>query len=82
MSKKAPTFVMSVDDVVNVGACSKASYIAISWLLNKEASTTTDACVLVKQTMPDGRTWSWVVQHTEDSTLYFPWEYGGVRIRE
>lgn len=75
MIKKGPKFLLELDDVNNVGACNKACYMAIGWLLNKTASETPDACVVLKQTLPNGSTKSWVVHHTEDPSLSFPWDH-------
>ena len=49
-------FLLDADEVNNVGACSKACYLAIGWLLNKACSKSPVEAVVLKQTMPDGRT--------------------------
>ena len=75
-------FLLHAGDVDNVGSCSKACYMAIAWLLNKEASKSSVDCVVLKQTMPDGLTKSWAVHPTEEDSLLFPWEMGKVPNKE
>ena len=73
--KNGEPFLFDVDDVNNVGACSKACYMAIGWLLNKACSKSSVEAVVLKQTMPDGRTKEYAIEGTDGSEgLIFPWE--------
>ena len=60
--------------VNNVGACNKACYMALGWLLNKEASKSSVGCVVIQQAMPDGNNKHLAVWPTEED-LCFPWEW-------
>ena len=71
-------FLLDAGGVHNAGNCNKACYLAIAWLLNKEASKSSVHCVVLKGTMPDGLSKSWAVHPTEEDSLLFPWELSKV----
>jgi hypothetical protein len=66
-------FLLEAGEVNSAAACNKACYMAIGWLLNMEASKSSVDCVVLKQTMPDGRIKHLAVHPTEED-LVFPWE--------
>ena len=76
--KNGEPFLLDADEVNNVGACSKACYLAIGWLLNKACSKSPVEAVVLKQTMPDGRTKQFAIgpSYMDDGKedLIFPWE--------
>ena len=51
---KGHPFMLEAKDVHNVGLCSKASYNAIGWLLEKAARQPGMDCVVLENPMPDG----------------------------
>ena len=67
-------FLLDADDVISVGSCNKACYMAMGWLLNKAASKSSVDCVVLKQTMPDGLTKTRAVRPTAEGSLLLPWE--------
>ena len=76
--KNGEPFLLDADEVNNAGACSKACYLAIGWLLNKACSKSPVEAVVLKQTMPDGRTKQFAIgpSYMDDGRedLIFPWE--------
>ena len=68
-------FLFDVDDVNNVGNCSKGCYLAIGWLLNQACSKSNVEAVVLKQTLPDGRMKEFSIEATDGKEgLMFPWE--------
>ena len=74
-------FLLGANEVNSVGACNKACYMAMGWLLNKEASKSSVNCVVLQQTVPDGRTKNLAVHPTEED-LMFPWEWTKIPNKE
>ena len=65
-------FLFDADGVNNVGACNKACYIAMSWLLNKACYESKDGAAVLEHTMPDGGVKQLAIPHQDP---IFPWQH-------
>ena len=66
-------FLFDADGVNNVGACNKACYIAMSWLLNKTCYESQDGTVVLEHTMPDGSVRQFAMMEGPDGKVtHFP----------
>ena len=54
-------FLFGADEVNNVGVCSQACYIALSWLINKACYESKDEAVVLQKTMPADHTVQWAI---------------------
>jgi hypothetical protein len=66
---KGHPFMLEAPDVHQVGLCSKASYNAIGYLLEKAASKPGMDCVVLQRTMPDGSVHNTAVHPPDDKWL-------------
>jgi|TARA_B110000196_G_C20554302_1_gene390238 hypothetical protein len=70
-ASKAMPFLLELDEVNNVGACSPACHKAISWLINEAASKSD---VVLNQTMPDGSTRQFTFGRTPTNSVCLSFE--------
>ena len=69
--KSGPPCFLELDDINNVGSCSRSVYLATGHLLNAAAGSA--GFVVLKRTHEDGQVSSFVMFATEDKLLSFPW---------